>query len=138
MRQFQPQERLRVKQLAQRPHSSAANERTVVVQPRFGRHRQRRSAAIADRDQHIAHEPVAAGALDRGCSEAGAECGIVQPREVAEILRLQIAAIGMGLIGRDGGELVPRAYRQAIIATEHAIAQRRRGIRPESALYARY
>ena len=54
--------------------------------------RQRRIAAVADGDQHIAQEAVAADALDRRFAEQGAERRIVQPRQLGQARRRQFFA----------------------------------------------
>ena len=45
---------------------------------------ERSIAGIADGDQHIAHEAVAAGALDRGLGEQRAELRVVEARKLGE------------------------------------------------------
>ena len=57
---------------------------------------------VADGDQHVAHEAVAADALDRRSGEQGAEAGIVQGREFRQAGRGQVGA---------GSQLGVRAWR---------------------------
>ena len=64
------------------PERGRAHQRRCVVEAGFRRRDQlgKRLRRIADRDQHVAHEAVAADALDRGAGEQRAEAGIVEPR----------------------------------------------------------
>ncbi len=72
------------RQSRQRPHRHGAHQRGVVVEPRFDQRHERRIAGIAGGDQHIAHEAVAAGALDRRAAKAGAKRGIVEREQLGE------------------------------------------------------
>ncbi len=91
-------------------------------------------AGIADRDEHVAHEAVAARALDRGAGEAGPEGGIVEAGEVRERRRGEVLALLEADLAPGLRELVPRADGEAIVAAEHAVAdagpQIRRDVAP--------
>src|SRR5664279_1885916 len=91
----------------------------------LGRAGERRVTRIADVDQHIAHETIAAGALDRGLGKQCAELRVVEPGEFRKRGRSQGLArgeLGLAALHR---ELVPRANRQAIVAAVYAVAHRR-------------
>src|SRR5579864_9590787 len=68
---------------AKGPDRGAADQGRWIVESAAGRGDQLAWGLryIADRDQHIAQETVAADALHRGAGEAGAEAGIVEPGE---------------------------------------------------------
>ena len=83
-----------------------------------------RIAAVADRDQDVAQEAVAADALDRRAGEARAKARVVEPRELGQRRRAQIVPRGELRLGRAARELVPRADREAVVAAEDAIADR--------------
>ena len=68
----------------ERPHRGAAHQRRGIGEQPLGLGRERGIAGIADRDQHVAHEAVAAGALDRRFREQRAEGRVVEPREIGE------------------------------------------------------
>ena len=116
--------RLPAHQLRQRPRRGAAHQRAGVIEQAFGLGRQGRIAGVADRDQHIAHEPVAADALDRRFGESRAERGIVEPRQIGERGRAQFVARGEFGFAAGLRELVPRADREAIVAAIDAVADR--------------
>ena len=80
---------------------------------------------VADCDQHIAEEPVAAGALDRGSGKHFAECGIVEYRQLGQPRRRQLRARQKVGLGRGSGEFVPRADRQTIVAAIDPITDQR-------------
>ena len=54
---------------AQRPDRRTAHQRRGIAEQRLRLGGQRRLAAVADRDQHVADEPVATDALDRRAGE---------------------------------------------------------------------
>ncbi len=87
-----------------------------------------RIAGVADGDQHIAHEAVAADALD---GERGTARGTphrraapARPAAAREVRRAPQLRLARGL-----REFVPRADRQAIVAAIDAVADQRRGSR---------
>src|SRR3546814_9277936 len=78
-------------------------------------------AAIACRDQRVAHHPVTADALDRRAGEHLAEIRIVERQQIGETRRRQLGTRGEGEVGtRRRRELVPRADRAAIVAAVDA------------------
>src|SRR5262249_5250963 len=77
-----------------------------------------------DRDQHVAHEAVAPGALDRRSGKELAERGIVEEHEIGERRRLQLPACRELRLVAGLRELVPGAHRQAIVAAIYAVADR--------------
>ena len=82
-------------------------------------------AGIAGGDQHVAHEAVAADALDRRAREQRPEAGIVERQQVGQRRRSQIVAGGELRLRCGLRELVPRADREAVVAAIDAIADRR-------------
>ena len=78
----------------QRPHRGAAHQRRGVVEQPLGFARQRGVAGVADRDQHIADEAVAPGALHRRLREQRAEARIVELRQLGKLRRAQALARG--------------------------------------------
>ena len=89
----------------------------------------RRVARVADGDQDVAHEAVAAGALDRRFREQRAKGGVVEAGELGERGRPQGLARRELLLAPGGRELVPRADREAIVASIDAVADRGRSSR---------
>ena len=82
-----------------------------------------RVGGIADGVKNVAHEAVAADAFDRAFAEEGAEGGIVEPGKVGEAG--WFGALGcVFLFGRGGGEFVPGADGEAIIAAIDAVAEK--------------
>ena len=82
------------------------------------------SSGVADRDQHIADETVAADALDRRFCKQRAKRRVVEPREIGELRRAQFFARGEFGLAPGLRELVPRAHREAIVAAIDAVADR--------------
>src|SRR5690606_36146434 len=78
---------------------------------------------VADGVEYVAHEAVAADALDRVLGKQRPEGRIVQPRELDQRRRLQGLAGVQRLLARAAGELVPRAGRQAVVAAVDAVAE---------------
>src|SRR5437763_12923951 len=85
---------------------------------------QARLARIADRDQDVADEAVAADALDRALAEQGPEAGIVEPGQLGKPRRLQCLASEQRLLACRRRELVPGAYGEAVVAAIDAVAHR--------------
>jgi hypothetical protein len=67
--------------LAKRPHGASAHQRRSIAKMRLDCGDERRIARIARRDQHIAQEAVAPGALDRRAGKTRAESGIVEAEQ---------------------------------------------------------
>ena len=109
-------------QLRQRPHRRAAHQRACIVEQALGLCRQRRIAGVADRDQHIADEAVAADALDRRFRKQRAKRGIVEPCEIGKSRRAQFVARGEFRLAAFLRELVPRTHGEAIVAAIDAVA----------------
>ena len=108
----------------ERPDRHGPHQRRRVGKPLLDQLRKVRLAAVADRDQDVAHEPIASGALDRRAGKAPPEAGIIQLDELREPRRAQIVTrLQLGLAGR-AGELVPRADRETVVAAVDAIAHR--------------
>src|ERR1700741_765217 len=82
--------RLAVDQLRQCPDCGAPDQRALVAKQTLGLRREATVRGVADRDQHIADEAVAAGALDRRFGKARAKRGIVETRELGKFWRAQI------------------------------------------------
>ncbi len=85
----------------------------------------RRIAGIADRDQHVAHEPDAAGALHRRFGEQRAERRVIEPRKIGEPRRAQFLSGHELRLAGGFGEFVPGTHREAIVAAEDAVADGR-------------
>ena len=134
MRDREALELFQRQQSAQRPHGGAAHERRGVIQQPFGLMRQRRLARVADRDQHIAHEAVAADALDGRLAEQRAERRIVEPCKLLQQWSLQFRAGCKARLAARLRELVPRADREAIVAAIDAIAHQRPQVARDRAL----
>ena len=111
--------------------SASASSRSAV-------RRQRRVAGVADRDQHIADEAVAAGALHRGLGEHRAERRVVELRKLGERRRARHVARGELGVAAGLRELVPRADREAVVAAVDAVADQRRATRAGSGPCARW
>src|SRR5262249_36331279 len=77
-------ERHGIRELRQRPYGGAAHEGRGICEAPLDDGDCRGIAAVAERDEHIADEAVAARALDRRAREELAECGIVELRKVGE------------------------------------------------------
>ena len=101
---------------------TTGSRRRAGARPR----RQRRVAGVADRDQHVAHEPVAADALDRRSGETarGSAASSSASRSASAGARSSRARRRRASRAACG-ELVPRADRQAIVAAIDAVADRR-------------
>ena len=112
----------RLHQLRQRPHRRAAHQRAVIAEQAFGICRKAHIAGIADRDQYIADEPVAADALDRRFCKQRAKGRVVEARQPRQIGRAQIFARGEFDLASGLREFVPRADREAIVAAVDAVA----------------
>ena len=95
------------------------------------------SPRVADRDQHIAHEAVAPGALDRRFGKQRAERRIVEPRQLGELRRAQGLARRELRLAPGLRELVPRTHRETIVAAVDAVAHQRRAARAGSGPCAR-
>src|SRR4051812_13039739 len=54
---------------SQRPYGRATHQRRSIIQQYRSRRSQRDIAGVADRDEDITHEPIAADALDRRLPE---------------------------------------------------------------------
>jgi len=113
-----------VPSIATAPTPPHPNQRALVVEQALGGDRQSRHAGIADRDQHIADESIAADALDRRFRKQGAKCRIVEPRKPGQIRRPQAVARGQFCLVSLLGELVPWADRETIVAAIDPIADR--------------
>ena len=109
------------------PHGRAADKRAVVRKQAFGLRQQPAFAGIADGDQAVSDEAVAADPLDRRAGKEGAEAGIVEPAEVVQRRRLEIGAGGEFHLPARFGELVPRADGQAVVASVDSVSH----LRPE-------
>ena len=73
-------------------------------------------------------------AFDRPAGEAAAKRRFVERRQFVESGRLKILARDQRGLARTLGELVPRADRQAIVAAEDAVADRRAKLRRDMPL----
>ena len=123
--------------LAQRrPTAQIAAPRTSSSAWRFlDRHVQQiRIAAVADGDQHVAHEAVAPDALDGRARKQRAEAGIVERGELGQARRRADRRAASAPSRACFGELVPRADRQAIVAAIDAVADQRPQRRIDRAL----
>ncbi len=119
--------------------AAARTSAAGIVEAKPGRAVKPASArrGIADRDQDVAQEAVAADALDRRSGEQPAEPGIVERRELGETRRRQFGARQkIGLVRRPG-EFVPRADREAVVAAIDAVADRGGAARAGSSPCAR-
>jgi hypothetical protein len=105
-----------------RPNRHGAHEGRGVVEEAHGLLGKRRFARIADGDEHVANEAVAARALDRRTGETRAEGRIVETRQIGEVRRGQILALGELRLASDLSEFVPGADREAIVAAEDPVA----------------
>src|SRR5580658_9920422 len=103
-------------------------------EPRDGERRERAVSRIADRDQDIAKEARVPEAPHRAAGEALAKRRLVERGEFVERRRLKVRARDQGGFARALGELVPRTDRQAIVATEDAVADRRAKLRRDMPL----
>ena len=93
------------------------------------------SAGIADGDQDVADEAVAAGALDRRAGEPRAERRIVEAGEVRRAAAPRDRRAARSFASRPGlRELVPGADGQAIVAAEDPVADARPQLRRDMAL----
>ena len=88
----------------------------------FGNGRQFGVARVADGDQHVPEEPVAADALDRRRRESLPEGRLVERREIGKARRDAIGARLQLRLARRLRELVPRADGEAIVAAVDAVA----------------
>ena len=79
---------------------------------------------VSDRDHHIAHEALAADALDRAAGEPGPERRVVEAGELGERRSVEVGARRKLRLAPGLSELVPRADGQAVIATIDAVADR--------------
>src|ERR1700730_9833058 len=111
-------------QLRQRPYGSTPDQRAGVIQQAFGFDGQGAVAAVADRDQHVADEPVAADALDRRFCEQRAKRRIVEPYEIGQRSRAPFITRGEFCFAPGLRELIPRADGEAIVAAIDAVADR--------------
>ena len=122
----------------ERPDRGAPHQRRGIVEQALGLGRQRGFAGVADRDQHIAHEPLAADALDGALAEQRAERRIVEP---GQIRRVPVRA------ARRARQASPRGRPARICSTDRPRGNRRShrcgcrsadAARAGSALYARW
>src|SRR5262249_31752240 len=113
--EFEPGKGGLVKQPLQRPDRGAAHDRRLLPPPRLGGRRECWIAGIADRDQHVAAEAVAPGALHRRAGEALAERRIVEPGEFGQRRYSQRRRQRQPLLPARRREFVPRADREAIV-----------------------
>src|SRR5690606_10829894 len=81
-------------------------------------------AAVADRDQHVAHESIAADTLDWRTREDLAETSVIEFRQVAQAWRGKLGPRQEAIVARAPRELVPRADRQAVVAAVDPVADR--------------
>ena len=121
-RALPPAPRIVTSAIAQRPHRGAAHQRACVVEQPLGLRCQRRIAGVADRDQHIANEAVAADALDRRFREQRAKRRVVEPRQSASSGARNASRAASFASRPSLRELVPRADRKAIVAAIDAVA----------------
>ena len=133
-------ERLLRQQPRQRPDRRAAHQRRRVVQQPLRLDGQRRVAGVADGVEHVAHEAVAADALDRALARtARGRPASSSAREVGQGRRASARRGRPASLSRAvPGELVPRTDRQAVVAAVDAVAEGRRGIRAGSGPSARW
>src|SRR4029453_518610 len=98
------------------------------------RRHERAVARIPDRHQHVAHEPVAADALDRRAREPAAEAGIVEPGKLDQRRCDEFLARPQLGLAPGGRELVPGADGKAVITAidpvAHGPAQLARDLAP--------
>ncbi len=118
------------------PNRHGAHQGRWIIKKGLSRRGQIGPSAVADGDQHIAHETVAADAFDRRSGEDVAEGGIVQRRQIGQTRRGQFDA--GAIIGFPGrlGELVPGTDAHAIVAAIDAVASRGRRSRGMWPLYS--
>jgi len=83
---------IRPDQLRQCPDCGAPDQRALVAKQTLGLRREATVRGVADRDQHIADEAVAAGALDRRFCESRAERRVIEPRKLGELRCAQLVA----------------------------------------------
>src|SRR5262249_21169051 len=98
------------------PAGGVAHQRRFVVQQQLNSRQRLGRAAVAECIGDIAHESVAADALDGGTGEAAAEGRVVQRGEFDQRGRAEVGARGKGRVVRLAGKLVPRAGCQTIVA----------------------
>ena len=111
------------------PDRHRADKRRGIVQQAHSLRGKTRIPGIADGDQHVAHEPVAARALDRRAGEAGCGKPASSSRRVRPAAGASRSSRAAQLRLAPGlGELVPGADGEAIVAAEDAVADRRRAI----------
>ena len=80
---------------------------------------------VADGVEHVAHEAVAADALDRALGEERAEGRVVQRGELGQRRAAAAPSRACSAVSRPScGELVPGADRQAVVAAVDAVAER--------------
>ena len=111
-----------LRQLRQCPYCRAAHDRAWIGEQALGLACQRGVVRVADRNQHVADEAVAADALDRRFRKQAAKRRIVEPRQRRKFGRTQRLA-GRELRLMSGlRKLVPRADREAVVTAIDAIA----------------
>src|SRR5690606_27764877 len=76
-------------------------------------------------DEHVAQEPRMPDALDRRTGEHAAESRIVELHHIGERRRLELGAGAQLHLVRFGGELVPGADRETVVAAIDAVAHGR-------------
>src|SRR5690349_11054418 len=107
------------------PGRRLGNDRAGIT-GQMGRDRlQRQIPGVADGNQHVAHEAVAADALDCRPAEHVAESRIVQPCQLHQPRRRDIGWCTQLFMRCRPGETVPWADCQAVITTVYAIAHQR-------------
>src|SRR6266571_5313719 len=94
-------------ELSQRPDRRPAHQRGRIGKQPLGFRRERGGGGIADRDQHVADEPVATGALDRRSCEQRTKLRVVEPCEIRKPRRPQRLARGELRLAARARELVP-------------------------------
>src|SRR5688572_16737793 len=107
------------------PACGIAHQRRIVVQQLLNGRQRGLRTAVAQRIGDVAHEAVAADALDRGAGEALAEGGLVECCEFGQPRRAEIGARRKCHLVRALGELVPWASGEAVVAAVDAIAEQR-------------
>src|ERR1700733_8792944 len=119
---------------AKRPNRRAAHKRRRIIQQSFGLVRKAFVSGITDRDQNIADEAGAADTFDRALDEQCAERRVIEPRQVGEARRAQFLSRRELHLATGNRKFVPRTYRQTIVATIDAIADRRAQLTRNGAL----
>ena len=88
-------------ELAQGPDRHGAHQRRGIAEQRLDARQQGSVARVAGGDQHVAHEAVAARALDRRAGKARAESRIVEREQLGER-----RVVGLGARGKRASRAV--------------------------------